>query len=222
MFVPQKVLSLSPSILVFTLLNTRSLRRHAVDIASDLRLIESDILFLTETQLTDADSVININNMLQNFSIVFNNSLSQHSSLAIAFRDSVEILRHDKNDGISALTFCKPSCCHGNIGVALIYRKNSSTLSSFYRNLEILNNHINLNFILGDFNLDAFNPEILVRLRNILSNFVLLSNKSSHLNGSHIDQVYVRKHILQQSNLNCSIVNVYFSDHDALKVQCQF
>ena len=81
-----------------------------------------------------------------------------------------------------------------------------------------------MNFFIGDFNLDAFSHESFIRLilSNILSNFRLLPNKSSHLNGTHIDQVYVRKTMFQKSTLNVSIVNIYFSDHDALKVQYQF
>ena len=75
-----------------------------------------------------------------------------------------------------------------------------------------------MNFIIRDFNLDAFSHKIFFRLSNILSNFRLLSKKSSHLNGTHIDQAYVRKTIFQESTLNASIVNVYFSDHDALKI----
>ena len=44
--------------------------------------------------------------------------------------------------------------------VTLIHRKHDSALSSFYENLETLNNNTSLNFIIGDFNLDALNEEI--------------------------------------------------------------
>ena len=119
------------------------------------------------------------------------------------------------------MKFCKPSCSHDNLGVALIYRKNDSALS-FYKKLESLNSVTNLNFIVGDFNLDAFSHKIFIRPSNILSNFRLLSNKSSHLNVTHIDQPYFIKTMFQEATLNASIVTVYFSDHNALKIQYQF
>lgn len=43
LFIQQEILTILTSTLVFTLLNIRSLRRHIVDIASDLHLIESDM-----------------------------------------------------------------------------------------------------------------------------------------------------------------------------------
>ena len=43
LFIQQEILTILRSTLVFTLLNIRSLRRHIVDIASDLHLIESDM-----------------------------------------------------------------------------------------------------------------------------------------------------------------------------------
>ena len=113
-------------------------------------------------------------NILCDFSIVVGNSDYRFLPvLAIAFRD--------------------------NLGVVLIYRKNNSNLSSFYEKLEILNGNITLNFIIEHFNLDAFSHEAFIRLSNISSNFGLLSNKSSHLNGTHFDQVYVRKAMFQES-----------------------
>ena len=58
------------------------------------------------------------------------------------------------------MKFCKPSSSEHVLCVTLIYRKHDSALSSFYENLETLNNNTSLNFIIGDFNLDALNEEI--------------------------------------------------------------
>ena len=92
-------------------------------------------------------------------------------------------------------SFCKLSSSEHVLYVELIYKKHSSALSSFYENLETLNNNTSLNFIIGDFNLHVLNDEIHVTLCNILSNFRLVSNTSSNLNDTHIDHVYVRKTI---------------------------
>ena len=90
LFVPPPISTASPITLTLTLLNTRSLRKHTIDITSDSRLTESNVLFLTETQLADADSVTNIHHLLNDFSVVFNNSNFRFSSLAIAYRNSVK------------------------------------------------------------------------------------------------------------------------------------
>ena len=91
LFVPPAILTVSPRTLTLTLLNTRSLRKHAIDITSDSRLTESDVLFLTETQLADAENVTNIHHLLNDFSVVFNNSNFCFSSVTIAYRSSVQI-----------------------------------------------------------------------------------------------------------------------------------
>ena len=105
------------------------MRKHAIDITSDSRLTESDVLFLTETQLADADNVTNIHHLRNDFSVVLNNSNFCFSSLAIAYRSSVQIYSHEGLDGISVLKFCKPSSSEHVLCVGLIYRKHSSALS---------------------------------------------------------------------------------------------
>ena len=84
------------------------MRKHAIHVTSDSRLTESDVLFLTETQLADAYNVTIIYHLLNDFSVVFNNSNFHFSSLAIAYRSSVQIYSHEGSDGISILKFCKP------------------------------------------------------------------------------------------------------------------
>ena len=117
------------------------------------------------------------------------------------------------------LAFCEPSSSEHVLLLALIYRKHSSALSSFFENLGTLNNNTSLNFIIGDLNLDALNGEIYVTLCKILSNLRFVSNTPLHLNGTHIDHVYVRK-TFSEYDLTASIVNVFFSAHDALKMFC--
>ena len=139
---------------------------------SDSCLVESDVLFLTET---DADSSINILNLLSEFSIVFNNSNFYHSNLDVALQSNVQVYIHEKSGGISILKFCKPTCSGDVLCVVLIFRSHGSVSSSFYGQVETLNDNKNLNFIIGDFNIDAFNQEVCARVSNIISNFRLLS-----------------------------------------------
>ena len=76
---------------------------------------------------------------------------------------------------------------------ALLYRKHSSTLWSFYEALTILNDNEDISIILGDFNLDLLDSDLHEQLINTLTNFQLSSNNITHLNSIHIDQIYVRK-----------------------------
>ena len=78
-----------PTTLSVALLNTRSLKKHASDIASDWRLMNNNILFLTETQLSPSSDVNQIQTILDQFSISFNMSDYRFSSLAICYQKSV-------------------------------------------------------------------------------------------------------------------------------------
>ena len=83
LFIPPIVRSALPTTLSVALLNTRSLKTHAADIASDWRLMNNDMLFLTETQLSRGSDVNEIQTILDKFSISFNMNDYRFSSLAI-------------------------------------------------------------------------------------------------------------------------------------------
>ena len=68
--------------LTISLLNTRSLKRHAVDISRVKRLTENDILCLTESQITNDTNVAEIKEQLSTFEIYFNSCGVRHESLA--------------------------------------------------------------------------------------------------------------------------------------------
>ena len=59
-------------------------------------------------------------------------------------------------------------------GIALLYRKHSSTLSSFYEVLTILNDHEDIGILLGDFNLDVLDSYLHEQLISTLTSFQLL------------------------------------------------
>ena len=59
-------------------------------------------------------------------------------------------------------------------GIALLYRKHSSTWSSFYEVLTILNDHEDIVIILDDFNLDMLDSYLHEQLLSILTSFQLL------------------------------------------------
>ena len=60
-----------------------------------------------------------------------------------------------------------------------------------------------------------------LKLINTLTNFELLSHNIIHLNGTHIDQIYIQKGFFSETvTVSASVVNTYFSDHGALRVEC--
>ena len=150
-FISASVVDCSYNSLFFRLISTRSLKSHASDIASDSRLMKNDILFLTEIQLCPASDITNTESVLDEFSVECNINNHCSSSLAICYQDSIKVCDHQKFDGISIVKVHKSTFSNKIIGVALLYKKHSSTLSSFYEVLTILNDHGHISIMLGDF-----------------------------------------------------------------------
>ena len=57
LFIPPLVRSPLPTTLPVALCNTRALKKHTADIASGWRLMNNDILFLTEAQFSSSSDV---------------------------------------------------------------------------------------------------------------------------------------------------------------------
>ena len=49
----------------------------------------------------------------------------------------------------------------------------------------------------------------------------MVVDEPTHLGGGLIDQVYVRKSLLNHFKLTSSICNIFFSDHDAVKIKLE-
>ena len=72
----------SPYSLTISLHNTRSLKKHAIDIDADEILKECDILFLTETQIEATDDTTKITDILSDFDVIHNISSDKFCSIA--------------------------------------------------------------------------------------------------------------------------------------------
>ena len=130
----------APSTLSIALLNSRSLRWHPDDIASDFRRMNNDALLLTETQLSSDSDLDEIKNLLDKLIFSFNMNGHRFSSLAICHQNSAYIQRNQKGNGISTISFYKPIYASDGIGVALMYRRQLSSGLKFHSKLEHLNN----------------------------------------------------------------------------------
>ena len=80
--------------LTISLLNPRSLTRHAVDVSRARQFTENDILWLTESQITNDTDVTEVLEQLSSFKIYFNSCAERHQELAICLRENI-LLKHD-------------------------------------------------------------------------------------------------------------------------------
>ena len=143
------------------------------------------------------------------------------SILAKCYQKSVLLQCHQKGEGISVIKLHKPTYPNECVSIAILFRRQLSTIPAFFSNLDLLNNSSEKNIVIRDFNLDALDPRLFEQISNTLSKFCLVSSNSTHLNGSLIVQVYVRKAFLDVSYVNVIDFSVSFSDHDAVQVVFQ-
>ena len=54
-----------------------------------------------------------------------------------------------------------------------------------------------------------------------LSDYQLVINEPTHISGSLIDHVYVKKEVINEVEVSAFVKSVYFSDHDAIKLRLQ-
>ena len=73
--------------------------------------------------------------------------------------------------------------------------------------------------MLGDFNNNAFCTDSHTSLKHILSDYNILVFEPTHLDGGLLDHVYVSNSFCVNIATTVVIKNIYFSDHDAVKLQ---
>ena len=122
---------ISSDTLTMTLLNTRSLHRHAVDIAHDHELLNTDVLCLTETQLLPNQNTSDISELLFNLKFCHNRCGDKFRSLSFCYKPSIEILKFHHDIGVSLIEFKKSSFKQDSIRLLLLYRKNNNCLTSW-------------------------------------------------------------------------------------------
>ena len=177
--------------LIVTLLNVRSLNKHATDLALDERLSKSDIIYLTQTQHIPNSDIQEIAT-LQGFEVAYNNNQDRFQSIAVCTKVDTHIISHSQLTGTSFITVLKFSFDNKCIKLLLLYKKHALSLNSFCDWLEgfVTNNSVDI--ILGDFNINGLNENIRMKIFHILSQYDQLVNSSTHISGSLLDNVYIR------------------------------
>ena len=85
--------------------------------------------------------------------------------------------------------------------------------------LRHLQSHVDIvHVILGDFNIN-YTKDDYVFLENYLANqYKMVVDTPTHISGSSIDHIYVHKDITNNYKIKVQKQYVYFSDHDAFKL----
>ena len=206
------------------LLNIRSLNKHCIDIKYDSNLLTADLLALTETQLLPNTNDTEIRNNLYPFILHRQDHVNDRfCSLAMCINNKFETTEHLYFPQINGLKFkLTNKITKQTFTVILLYRKNNSNFSQYVDNLRYILNTNSVCMILGDFNMNYLNKNTIDPLNNLLTslNYTQIVQKSTLItSGSIIDLIYLKSDIFNV--LQNSIVSVYYSDHEAVKISVQ-
>ena len=207
--------------LTLSLLNIRSLRKHSIDIKFDSNIFSSDIIALTETQLLPQDTDHNIRNDLNPFSLYRQDHISdKYSSLALCTKNNIEITQQEYFPSINALKFvATKSSIQQQLSFLLLYRRNSSNVSQFINSIEYLLRSDHIDIILGDFNINYFNEKDMRPLESLMHslNYVQIVQIPTFISsGTLLDHIYMKPTAFDI--IHNTVISVYYSDHDAVKV----
>ena len=120
-----------PCSLTISLLNTRSLKKHATDINADKSLKDCDILFLTETQVQASDDTTNISDVLNEFSTIHNINTDKFCSIAYCYKNTIDQIEDSSIPSVTLVSLKKNSFCRNPINILFLYRKNDLKLDNF-------------------------------------------------------------------------------------------
>ena len=162
-----------------------------------------------------------IQSILEEYTLDHNISIFRYSSLALCYKSTNLVSCHQKDYGISFSYFFRQIYSGKIISVVLMYRKHTESVWLFYERLENINAREETDVILWDFNLNAQDLQEFQCFSSILSNFQLVPHNCTHLNGSHISQVFVAESFLWTNIVNTIVINTYFSTHAAVCVNLQ-
>ena len=213
------------NVLTISLLNIRSLKKHSVDIKFYSRIFDSDIIALTETQLLlhDFDDEI-VNNLIPFKLHRQDHNTDKYSSMALCTKITVEIRQCEYFPSINALKFDMVNSQSQELKTfLLLYRKQSSNILQYVDCLKYMLNSYSIDIILGDFNMNYFNDNQVQPLKSLMEsfNYTQIVTKPTFISsGSLLDHVYVRPTVFKV--IENYVVNVYYSDHDAIKIVVQY
>ena len=213
---PESLGSCRENSLTICLLNTRSLQLHAADITCVKEIIESDIVCFTETQLPVNHDTSDICTKLP-FYLDFNNSDNKFQSIAFGTKELDYYVGSESYPGVSIVAITKDTFSDGGIVIGILYRLHSQPIADFYDQLQNLVNSNNINILLGDFNVDYFAAKDI--LDEVLSDYVMVVTEPTHIDGSLLDHIYLKKGWFHEYDVLSLVKSIFFTDHDIVKIK---
>ena len=214
------------SVITLCLLNIRSLRKHAADVRSDSNLFTSHILAFTETQLSPKDSDTDIRDTLSPFILYRHDHHSdKFSSMAICRKQEICLSNHEYFPALNGVkfTFSSENNIHPilNLSLLLLYRKNNTNVRQFVDGLKYLLTTEQIDIVLGDLNINYFSTKDIAPLAQLMEslNYVQIVDKATFISGTLLDHVWVQHGV--KSSISASVISVYYSDHDAIRINIQ-
>ena len=108
------------------LLNTRLLNKHGIDISKDNRLLQTDILLLTETHVMPEQDITG-KNCLDQFHFYHNKSTDKFESFAFVCTNSVDVVSHHQIPGKSFFSLRKLIFMEARVNILLCIAKLQQT-----------------------------------------------------------------------------------------------
>ena len=180
--------------------------------------LNNDIMGFTETLISLSDSTCRIVKTLNFFNLNFNNSEDKFLSLAYEYRNNVAVLDKFDGNGVSIFSFKNHDFADRVFTLMLVYRKHSMQMQEFFQMLEYLLATNSIDIVAGDFNFDLLKVSKNNLFSNHFTEHVQIVNKPTHISGSLIDHVYIKKTLMEEFFANAIVENIYFSDHDAIRI----
>ena len=140
MLLPPNIEGVDSNSLVITLLNILSFNKHAINLKSYRRLLNSDIIcymtydiiwhHMTQMQLQQSLDSRRIPTQAD-LDIICNKNEDRFQSLAICSRPEIVIFSHAEVNGASLVAFVKSSFTSQTINLLLLYKKHTIPLTNF-------------------------------------------------------------------------------------------
>ena len=144
-------------------------------------MVQTDTFCFTVTLILSSQGGLDLPATMGGFYVTYNSSNDRFCSLALRYRENLNLLNHVKMNGFSILTFHKPSFSDEYFKVILLYKKNSVPQDLIWSE--------QIQIILGDFNTDAFDSDNYASLWNSVERYSMIVRGPTYLSGSLIDQI---------------------------------
>ena len=197
-------------------LNVLSLLKYVHDVVSDNRLINNDIFCFTETHIEPHYSTNTIQSFFKNFGIYFNNNSNKFLSLVYGLHNNLELIDGEDFPGLSVINIVKSSYSKVPLKLMILYKPNSQPLAIFNDYLQYMIEAKGPDITVGDFNIDPYQE---YRLSHLLESYSKFVDSPTHIAGSTLGHVYVKNELQENNDISVSVLNIYFSDYDAVRVQ---